>query len=570
MTAQAQVPSAVAQKATALLALKQAKEGKLDLLTWTALYRKDLRAGVKFDLRNHSYMIDIFKYTGKELVVYKASQMGASEYAISAALYSCDVLAATCLYVFPTVTHISDFSSARVSPAVEASPYLQSIVTGFAPDAQGVVRSDKKTDRVTLKRIRDNFLYLRGGTVSPYGNAPQLKSIDADVVFLDEVDEMDARVVPLAEKRLGHSSLGYMRYISTPTYANVGIHAVYETSDAREWFVPCDKCGHRQFLTMNHIITEWDGLERPIDWHGRDEQRAYVACEKCGRELDRLARGEWIASFANRERAGFHLSRIFSPQADLLSMVLSLRNTDETARKEAFNQDWGLPYKPRGGQLTDEVLDDCIRPYTSGSMSIAEATFMGIDVGSVLHVVIRGPQSAETGERRLRTAMIVDRFKDAAELMRMYNVRRCVVDMMPEVRAARDFQNMFSAGRVLLANFRDLSREVDAIHLDAERFMVEADRTRALDSMLAGFYLRESVLPADIKSLSIDYYPHLKALTRVVEPGRSGRETARYISSTADHYAFAELYTHIASYNMRATVPGVVGARGIKGWGVRS
>src|SRR5690606_30970393 len=139
-----------------------------------------------FRLDNHPYLVDIYNCTAKEIVLKKASQMGASEWLVSYAIHGCDQRNANILYIFPTESHVSDFSTARLGPAIEASEYMSKIVVDGS--GQGGMRG---SDRITLKRIRDRFLYFRGSKVQSDGKAPQLKSIDADILIFDEVDELD-------------------------------------------------------------------------------------------------------------------------------------------------------------------------------------------------------------------------------------------------------------------------------------------------------------------------------------------------------------------------------------------
>ena len=267
-----------------------------DLLAWTSVHRRMLKVGVPFDLTRHAYMRAIYESQARRLVIYKASQMGASEYAVSYALHAADARGATVLYVFPTDEIVSDFSSARIGPAIEASPYLEGVVVeGGAAEVDG--RRPRGADRVTLKRVRDRFIYLRGGQVKPDGRAHQLKTIDADVLVLDELDEMDPRAPSIAVKRLGHSLIAEERWISTPTYSGLGIHVAWLLSDMREWFVRCGSCGKRQMLSIASVVVEWDEIGRPVSWNndgvsipqgGIEISRPIAACQKCGKKLDRL------------------------------------------------------------------------------------------------------------------------------------------------------------------------------------------------------------------------------------------------------------------------------------------
>src|SRR4030067_1009539 len=172
--------------ATALVEARLRSRG-WDLLAWTSVHRRMLKIGVPFDLTRHAYMRAIYENQARRLVVYKASQLGASEYALSYALHAADARGGTGLYILPTDAIVSDFSAARLWPAMEASPYLEGIVIeGGAAEVDG--HKMRGADRVTLKRVRDRFIYLRGGQVKPDGGAHPVKTIDADGVVLDEGD----------------------------------------------------------------------------------------------------------------------------------------------------------------------------------------------------------------------------------------------------------------------------------------------------------------------------------------------------------------------------------------------
>lgn len=527
------------QLAQALVEKRQRQAGGLDLLTWTILHRPYLKEGLAFNLTNHLYLAEMYQLSAQHKVIKKAAQMGVSELGVSHAIWSADTRQATVLYVFPTDTHVSDFSSARIGPAIEASPYLNQIVVSASSNT-----GKRGADRVGLKRIRDRFLYLRGAKVGTDGSAPQLKSIDADVVILDELDEMDSRVPQIAEKRLGHSQLKEQIKISTPSYTGRGIDAEYLASDQRRWMLKCDHCGEWQALDMNHVITEWDDLKRPVRWHGQTENRAYCACQKCNRELNRLGYGSWVASYPGRETIGYHLTKLFSPLADLLPIVQTLQKLDETTRKECWNQDLGEPYTPAGGQLTEQDLDNCLREYALGLAKENEKTVMGVDVGSLLHVVIRGPLDPN-GERPLRLAVEVESFDEVARLIKQYKVGTCVIDALPETRKARELQASFRDGLVWLAYYSLNAKEPDPAVWDKKKYNVNIDRTRLLDATFARFREQENSLPATGRGIA-HYYAHLQAPTRVIEDG-----VALYIEDGADHYAHAENYCTAASLRQR-------------------
>lgn len=547
---------------------------------WTARRRAMLMPERNFDLTRHRYMAALYNCTAREMVVYKAGQLGVSEYLISYALHATDERKATVLYVMPTDGHVSDFSSARIGPAIEASPYLASIVV------EGAAAGGKRgADRVTLKRVRNRFIYLRGAQVDPKGNANQLKSIDADVLIFDEVDEMDPRAIPIAQKRLGHSAIGEVRKVSTPTYGGFGIHAEWLKSDQREWVLRCGHCGNRQPLTIDDVVTEFDELGRPRAWHGmgihphpsplpsasrpaptgvrEGEGEAWAACRRCGKEIDRLGAGEWVATRPGVDVAGFHVTKFFSPTTPLIQIVNNLDTVDETARKEAFNQDLGEPYTPRGGQMTDDQLDACRRDYAHGPVKMAdgrdEECVMGVDVGKVLHTVIRGAIDPTTGERPQRFAGEIESWARLAQIAAQYHVTAAVIDALPETTKAREFQAGYKGGKVWLSYYvsqRTGTKNEDPRAWNFEEGVVNCDRTRTLDEMYAAITGKSSTLPGharDVRGPSGSYYAQLKAPVRVVERSASGQPVAMYVEGMqADHFAHAENYCHVAMHAPKA------------------
>ena len=519
-----------------------------DLLTWALTHRSMLIPNRPFDLDRHKYLKGIYECTAKDMVVFKAAQMGISEYLLSYVIHACDKRKATCLYIFPNDGLISDFSTARLTPAIEASDYLASIVHDHTGSS-----GKKGANRITLKRIRDRFLYMRGGQVKPDGRSPGLKSIDADVVVIDEINECDPRVRDIAAKRLGHSHIGEMRLVSTPTYPGVGIHSEWVLSDQREWFIPCVHCGHRQTVTIDNIVTERDDTKRPKEWHEIDG-KAYAACANCQKELDLLADGEWIATYPERDVVGFHVKKFFGPVCNLDGIIDGLRSYNSTRQRETTNQDLGEIFVPDGGQLTDQVLDATKRDYGHGPKP-GTRCYAGIDVGSVLHMVIREAPDPETGERRQLFAGEVG-WDTAGRMLRQYKPTTVVIDGLPETKAVRDLQDAFPRNMIWACYYGDSSstnQKDDYAKWNYKEGTVTADRTRALDEMYARIYDGVNTLPGNARDIP-RYYDQLKSPVRVIEKNARGIETARYVEgSSADHFAHAENYCAIASLKARTS-----------------
>ena len=514
------------------------------LLMWTTLYRAELRAGRTFSLHDHLYLKDIYECTARSQVYKKGGQIGISELLVSLALYVADVRKGDVLYIMPTGDDVSDFSRMRFGPALEVSDYLNSLVT---QPSHGKMRSLAKirgADKVSLKRVRDNWLIFRGGTVQKDGRARQLKSVPADLLIADELDEMDERALSIARKRLGHSAMKMERLASTPTFPGVGIDAEWNNSDMREWYVPCAHCGHRQqLLFWEHVVLETNDMDWPTEWNGKGDNRAFVACEKCGREINHLAAGEWVATYSGRDVVGFHPTKMMASHTPLIDIVNSFRTTNETKRREATNQHLGETFTPKGGVMTDEVLNKCVRPYSMGVAEDSGAS-MGVDVGDLLHVIIRGRLN-DKGHRPLLYAGELGRFYELDQLIKLYGDGTCVIDAAPEKKKAREFQSNHSEGLVWLCYYLDL-KQSEIAKWDWRNAVVNADRTWSLDTTMARFYDGGNIFPEEIKNIT-NYYKHMKASIRIVVDDANGNKTSRYINNAADHFAHAENYCTIAA-----------------------
>jgi hypothetical protein len=228
----------------------------------------------------------------------------------------------------------------------------------------------------------------------------------------------------------------------------------------------------------------------------------------------------------------------------LIDVVNNLNTVDETKLREAWNQDLGLPYTPRGGRPTKEILDACRRDYGYGPV-VGTRPFAGIDVGKLLHIVIRAPMAK--GERRQLFAGDVYTFREAANILRTYNVQTCVIDALPETRKARELQSAFRDEQVWLAYYSGAEKEPEPTVFNNKTGIVNIDRTRLLDEMYAGFYDGvTNTLPAHIESVQ-DFYKHLCAMVRVTRKKADGTPETVYVGESADHFAHAENYCLAAS-----------------------
>lgn len=516
---------------------EDARATALPLLEWTERYRRigdrPLRPG------EWPWLRDLYRL-GDETPrawVMKSSQVGISEWLVSTALWVADSRLGgrgNVLYVFPTQVTMDDFAQARVDKAIEESDYLRGRVGTLTYQGKSAV------SRVRLKRIGPGHLYFRGSD-----NRAQLLTIDADCLCLDEVDEFKENVLPTARQRLNSSlaanGLGIERAGSTPKYPASGIAPIYyEETTRRRYFLRCEGCGLRQPLKFPDNVTR-EGL---------------LVCKSCGHQLDRLAEGEWVAEYPQRDIEGYHVWRAYSPRTNLAELAktgyLIQDNllSNPSAVQEFYNQQLGVPHAPAGGSLTDEVLLACVRDYGHPATAQSGPVVMGVDVGGVLHVTIWGPSEddiEQAGSCRLLYAGTTDDWGELERLWQRFGCHYGVIDAQPEGEKARVWcqRALGRRYRCYFPNMQDW-KHADLAVWNPEEWVVQAHRTNALDAMMDRFYQQKMLLPRDAPHLP-GFVAQLKAPIRVLSKDSDGRTVARYDEGGADdHFCFGSCYAFLA------------------------
>jgi hypothetical protein len=477
---------------------------------------------------------DIYQDRHPFVVIQKAAQVFASEYLVNTALWAAD----TCqggrgnvLFVMPTQTQVNDFSQARIDRAIGDSAYLRERLMPLPPGRAGPVRQ-------SLKKVGRGYIYLRGAD-----SRRQLTSVDADVVLLDEYDLMADGVLALAQKRLASSRLGWLRVASTPRLPEAGINGLFLASDQRYYVLRCPACRTEQRLT-------WDA--------NVDPKRALVVCrlKRCRKPLDLWTPGRWEAAAPGNDRVhGYHLNRLYSPLANLAQVILESEETSPAAQLEFQNSVLGETFVPPGGRLTLDVIDRCRRDYVMPASSFAD-TYMGVDVGTRMHVVIR----ERITEEPLRTRAVfigdVTTLPELLELAARYHVQGAVIDAQPEQRLAIEFaqSSSFDGAVAFYSRYEPGHASGWESGVRVERL----NRTQAFEELFLAFEQEAAELPADARRTAGrfrdgvgEYYRQVMALTRVLEQNNAGNWVARYVDNgKPDHFAHAELYC------MRAAIRG--------------
>ena len=487
-------------------------------------------------LRHLPPIAEIMRDEHPFVVVQKSAQVGATEAMVNLALWTADTEYAGrghVLYLMPTQGQMDDFAQARFDPAIQDAPYLRARLQPEPPRRKGA-------DSKRLKRIGPGYIYMRGSDSSR-----QVASVGADLVILDEFDQMAEGTLELAIRRLASSARGLLRVTSTPRYPETGVNGLFLQSDQRYYHLRCPACA----------------LEQRLCWPDNiDLERELVVCRQCGEPMDVLAPGRWIATAPGNDRIrGYHLSRLYSPWANIPQMIEASEATGLVATQEFQNSDLGEVFSPPGGGVSLDALDRCRADYSLGDYR-QQRCVMGIDVGKLFHVVIRDKDPIP----RLWYAGEVKEVRELHRLMNDFNVGYAVIDAQPEMRLAAEFARA-RPRRVWLAQY---GRQQPGYQRDrdSDPAVIHINRTEFLDATFARFRERRVELPRDARQLGGrvkqgvgEYYRELRALQRSLERDVQGNVVSRWRDRNKDdHYAHAELYCLLAGEVGPVQEPGFV------------
>ena len=477
--------------------------------------------GRPFDFTDHAYLIDLYGDVHPYQCIEKAAQMGASVIGMIKSFYVCDKLGKNVIYFFPTDEDVREFSKSRVAPIIRDSPHIRAIVDDV--------------DSVSLRQVGRGFLYFRG-----MRSKIRMKSVPADMLVFDELDEVSVDQFELADQRLNHSSLKWRYLLSTPTFDNYGIDYEFQKSDRRYWNLICKKCG-----TYNICERQWPDIVRRVD-----EVTAYLICRKCASKLDTQF-GTWVAEAPKVQRIrGYHLCGLYSVYADLPGWLDSYHGGRK--REEFMRSKLGLPWVSADQRVTEDVVLRCVDGHEMGPA--IPHSFMGVDQkGDLLHIVIRARHKI-TKRPTILYIGTVTKFADLDALIRIYDVDMCVIDGLPNQHSARDFSMRFP-GRVHLCYYNDSQkgayrwtepRAFDESTAPSD-YQVIVNRTEALDDCIEEITHREITLPKindDVTNAFVRHHCNIARINEIDDDG--GVKAAVWKRLGEDHFCHANSYSAIA------------------------
>lgn len=476
------------------------------------------------------------------ITVRKCVQIGFTEIAISDILYYANQ-GLSCMYLLPNDDSFKAFIPNRLDPLLAMVPRYRAMCE--VADARKKLINKPGSNSLYLKEIGEGVIKLAGTN-----SAAGLQEFPCSVLFIDEYAFCNMDNLNYAIERTQGASHPIIRKFSRPTIADSGIDAEYQRSDQREYYIPCNHCNHFQPLRWEEsVVIQDEGghwVLRDSTWDETSDKDINPICIHCSKPFDRIGQmkhGEWVAAFPSRDsRHGYTLGQMNSPKT-IRELWEEFRDIggDSTKLGNFYNARLGVPFSAAGDRLTIEDLNQCKGDYVL-SESHHGPCFMGVDVGSILNVMICSVEP--NGDMRTQCIATCRHFDDLDDYMTRYNVFYCVIDARPEIHLTRQFAEKWN-GRVLRCDF--VQSEIKGCSLDRKNLAIQVNRTQVLDGTTDEIRQRRLILPRDADKIT-GFYDQMVAPARVREKDASGRE--RFVwreGSKADHYRFAFAYMYIAA-----------------------
>ncbi|AXR68263.1 phage terminase large subunit family protein [Leptospira mayottensis] len=512
---------------------KNGSEGSLEEFLLQEVLIKSVNGLVPYSFEGYSFWKDICRESQDhpDITFIKPGQIGYSLWALARIIKKIRKTSLKAGIYFPDDVSMKDFVQDRVDPFLSFQcPILK-------PDIDAAY-----VDNTRIKKIGDATLACRG-TWTKRGT----KTIDLDIVMLDEVDEHDEENIEFVGDRLLASQLNWMMKGSQPSFPNMGIHGEFIRTDQRFRFLKCPSCGH-----WTNLVERW--LKEPISIFGFDGKDAlrnpnvknvFYICENktCGRKLNNQ-KGEYVAKIKS-DRRGYQCSQLFTPKTPYF-IYDKLTNAVTSAKRK--NLTISIIGWPSSSEEEQPLQIDEIQKW-EGDQGLKNHspyfTYHGADQGDTVHGVFGEP----TLDGRIRIiglykASVLDEERYAEHVTR-FSVLSGIIDALPNrnwsLRMALRFPD-----NLKIQYFTKKYRENSEVVPGADTVeVVNVNRDDSLqdtiDAIKAGLFIFPNpLLLSDSDLVAYEEFKfHLTMLVREKGEDENGKPLWSFKKKVPNHYGMA-------------------------------
>lgn len=269
------------------------------------------------------------------------------------------------IIMFSKADSAKKFDREKFTPMVEVTPVLA--------DKIPVHKARDKNNSWDHKGFPGGFLKFVGSNSPDSG-----KSTSAPVVIVEEPDDSNTNargqgdMITILEERTKTYARRKVIYGGTPTLEGFSrVEASFQSSDQREFWIPCPHCGEHQTLTWSNVRWLDDpAVSHETYGHAVTSSARYL-CPHCSAlwtdlEKNRAVRlGEWRAKAPFNGEVGFAINELYSPfPGSTLKLLVekrlkaehALAQGDDTKMRSFRNNTEGLSYAYKSSVPDSEKL----------------------------------------------------------------------------------------------------------------------------------------------------------------------------------------------------------------------
>jgi hypothetical protein len=210
------------------------------------------------------YLPALYASTTRNLVIRASRQVEKSTLLVNQILYWAAVHPGIqLLFVTPRLEQARVFVRTRLLPALEESPLLRAVLLG---------NSRQRSPLMNMSFENGSQLFVRAA----FHSADAARGISADVLIIDECQDVAAGDLPTLQETMSHSAIRRLILAGTPKLIDNPFEALFNQSTAHEWTMPCTNCG------------------LPVIPDERCLGAAGITCPQCQTLLN-VADGHWVA-----------------------------------------------------------------------------------------------------------------------------------------------------------------------------------------------------------------------------------------------------------------------------------
>jgi hypothetical protein len=271
------------------------------------------------------YLREIYNVQRGNLVICASRQVEKSTFLANTVIFEAFMNpAAQILFVCPREEQARAFSHLRLAAALQQSPVLRRMLLG-------------KGSRVQV----NNLALSNGARVfirAAYHSADACRGISADLLLVDEFQDVAAGDLPVLQETLSHAKDDRMILSGTPKTVDNHLQAVFRSSTACEWTLTCAACGNETTLD-----------ERCLGSVG-------IICPTCQASLD-ASQGRWVPhNLGATWGQGFRICHPMVPWLNFDGILERQRSYDPVRFR---NEVMGLPTVLGDHVVTLQELEEC-------------------------------------------------------------------------------------------------------------------------------------------------------------------------------------------------------------------